>query len=76
MTRVVISTSFSDYKIHKKLHVYVTVDQDGMKRLGTENLSFGRNYEKFEVSLAKPIWRHLPKNGPKMPISRPVSNEI
>ena len=51
------STSFSDYKIHKKLHVCVTVDQDGMKRLGTENLFRSQFYENFEVSPAKPIWR-------------------
>ena len=59
------STSLSDYKIHKKLHVCGTVDQDGMKRLGTENLSFGRSYENFEVSPPKPIWRSFAQKWPK-----------
>ena len=36
-----------------------------MKRLGTENLSFGRSYENFEVSPAKPIWRSFAQKWPK-----------
>ena len=36
-----------------------------MKRLGTENLSFGRSYENFGVSPAKPIWRSFAQKWPK-----------